>query len=115
MSDRIKLSDIGYAPTKEDLLKKVVEGPVSHCFTIEASLDEEGVAVIGYPDSEMRDLDGPMLVKVADGMTQGEFLFYWREIGEEARNNWDKFLWMSRLSTAEAFDALDGSERGDTD
>ena len=95
--DRIRLSDSGYEPTKEELLKKAAEGPVSHCFTIEASLDEEGVEVVGYPDSEMRDLDVPMLVKVCDGMSQGEFLFYWREIGEVARNNWGKLLYHLRL------------------
>ena len=96
MRDQIRLSDSGYEPTKEELLKKAAEGPVSRCFTIEASLEEEGIAVIGYPDSEMRDFDIPMLVKVPDGMSQGEFLFYWREIGQEARNNWDTFLLFSR-------------------
>jgi hypothetical protein len=96
VSDRIKLST-EHEPTKEELLRKAAEDPASRCFTIEASLDEEGVIVIGYPDFELRDLDVPMLVKVSDGMSQGEFLFYWREIGEVARNNWDKFLYYLRL------------------
>ena len=117
MSDRIWLRDSNYEPTKEELLDKAAEVPISRCFTIEASLDEEGVAVIGYPDSELGDLDVPMRIKISDGMSQGDFLFYWRKIAEEARSNWATFSYYLRLyySSDEPLDAPCGVYHGDTD
>ena len=109
MNDRIWLDRSIYEPINEQLPEQSREEMASRCLVIEVSLEEEGVNIIGYPDEESRNKAVPMLIKISDGMSQGEFLFYWRKIGEEARNNWNQFLIMSRLATAEAFDTLDGS------
>ena len=92
MSDRLWLDDNEYKPTKEELLRKANEKSVRALFTIDVELEEDGVFLNCYPDYELRNSYVPMRVQVADGMSQGEFLFYWQKIGEEAKNNWDRVL-----------------------
>jgi len=116
MADRLRLDDCKYEPTKEELLEKAAQKSVRKLFTIDVELDDDTVLIDCYPDCELRNLDAPMRVQVADGMSQGEFLFYWRKIGEEARNNWNGFLTnvlLSRLA-AERPDASAGREHGGT-
>jgi hypothetical protein len=115
--DRIQLDQTNYGPINRELPKKSLEELASRCFTIEASLEEGGVVVSGYPDSEPRNMDVPMLVKISDGMSQGEFLFYLQEIEKEARIDWDYFLRMSRgLPLVDEFsEDLFGNESGVTD
>ena len=117
MYDRIRLDPKLYEPVNEELPKKALEALANRCFTIEPSLEEEGGLVIGYPDSDPRIMDVPMLVKISDGMSQGEFLHYWRMIGEEARSNWDEFqLTIDReIQLTESLDAADRGEDKDTD
>ena len=117
MYDRIRLDPIIYEPVYERLPKQSLEEVASRCFTIEGSLEEEGVVVIGYPDSEPRIMDVPMLVKISDGMSQGEFLYYSRMIGEEARSNWEEFQLMidNYVQQIESLDAEAGGELEDTD
>ena len=57
-----------------------------------------------------------MLVKISDGISQGEFLHYWRMIGEEARSNWDEFQLMmdNYVQQLESLDAAAGGEHEDT-
>jgi hypothetical protein len=93
----IRLDQTFYWPINEELPKERLETLASRCFTIETSLQEEGVAVIGYPDSEPRIKDARMLLKICDGMSQGEFLFHLQAIGDEARSDWPSFLRMARL------------------
>lgn len=97
VSDRLWLDDSRYKPTKLELLKKAAKKPIRKLFTIDVGLEEDGVFVDCYPDAELRESDLPMRVQVADGMSQGEFLFYWRKIGEKAKNNWDSVLFMRDL------------------
>ena len=115
--DRIRLDPTIYEPIDEELPKQFLEESASRCLTIEVSLEEDGVIIICYPDLESRNIDVPMLVKISDGMSLGEFLFYWRKIGEEARDNWDEFrLAIDRhIQLMESLDAADDGEHGDTD
>jgi hypothetical protein len=115
--DRIRLDPTIYEPISEGLRKQSLEEVASRCLTIEAGLEEDGVNIIGYPDLESRNIEAPMLVKISDGMSQGEFLFYWRMIGEEARSNWDEFqLMIDRyIQQIESLDAAAGGEHEDTD
>jgi hypothetical protein len=115
--DRIRLDPTIYEPLSERLPKQSLEEVASRCLTIEASLEEDGVIIIGYPDLEWRNREVPMIVKISDGMSQGEFLYYWRMIGEEARNNWDEFhLMVDRyIQQLESLDAAAGGEHEDTD
>ena len=117
MYDRIRLDPTIYEPTNERLRKQSLEEVASRCFTIEAGLEEDGVNIIGYPDLESRNIEVPMLVKISDGISQGEFLYYWRMIGEEARSNWDEFqLTIDRqIQLTEYLDAADRGEYEDTD
>ncbi len=117
MYDRIQLDQTIYWPINEELPKKALKELASRCFTIEASLEEEGVVVIGYPDSEPRIMDAPMLLKISDGMSQGEFLFYLQEIVDEATSDWDSFLRMARMFSLEdeLSEDLHGGEHGVTD
>ena len=117
MNDRIRLDPIIYEPTNERLPKQSLEEVASWCLTIEASLEEDGVLIISYPDLESRNREVPMLVKISDGMSQGEFLHYWRIIGEEARGNWDEFhLMIDRyIQQIESLDAAAGGELEATD
>ena len=117
MYERIQLDQTFYWPISEELPKKRLEELASRCFTIETSLQEEGVEVIGYPDSEPRIMDVRMLLKICDGMSQGEFLFHLQEIEDEARNNWDYFLRMARQVSLgdELAEDLFGGEDGITD
>jgi hypothetical protein len=115
--DRIRLDPTIYEPINDRLRKQSLEEVASRCFTIEAGLEEDGVNIIGYPDLESRNREVPMIVKISDGMSQGEFLYYWRMIGEEARNNWDEFhLMIDRyIQQLESLDAAAGGEHEDTD
>ena len=113
MYDRIRLDPTIYEPINERQQKQSLEEIVSRCLTIEASLEEDGVIIIGHPDLESRNREVPMLVKISDGMSQGEFLFYLQEIEDEARNNWDFFLRMARLVSLE--DELSEDLHGDDD
>jgi hypothetical protein len=115
--DRIRLDPTIYEPVNERLPKQSLEKVASRCFTIEAGLEEDGVIIIGYPDLESRNIEVPMLVKISDGMSQGEFLHYWRIIGEEARSNWDEFqLMIDRyIQQIESLDAAAGVEHEETD
>jgi hypothetical protein len=109
--DRIRLDPTIYEPVNERLPKQFLEKVASRCVTIEAGLEEDGVNIIGYPDLESRNIEVPMLVKISDGISQGEFLFYLQEIEDEARNNWDYFLRMARLVSLE--DELSEDLHGD--
>jgi hypothetical protein len=115
--DRIRLDPTIYEPTNERLPKQSLEEIASRCLTIEASLEEDGVLIIGYPDLESRNREVPMIVKISDGMSQGEFLYYWRMIGEEARSNWDEFRLMidRHIQLIESLEAAEGGEHQDTD
>jgi hypothetical protein len=115
--DRIQLDQTFYWPISEELPKKRLEELASRCFTIETSLQEEGVAVIGYPDSEPRIMDVRMLLKICDGMSQGEFLFRLQAIEDEARSDWPSFLRMARQVSLEdeLSEDLNGGEDGITD
>ena len=117
MYDRIRLDPTIYESTNKCLPKQSLEEIASWCLTIEASLEEDGVLIIGYPALESRDREVPMIVKISDGMSQGEFLHYWRMIGEKARNNWDEFHLMidRHIQLTESLDAVDGGEHEDTD
>ena len=117
MYDRIQLDQTFYWPISEELPKKRLEELASRCFTIETSLQEEGVAVIGYPDSEPRIMDVRMLLKICDGMSQGEFLFRLQAIEDEARSDWPSFLRMARQVSLddEVSEDLFGGEDGITD
>ena len=117
MYDRIQLDPKLYELANEELPKKALEELANRCFTIEPSLEEEGGLVFGYPDSDPRIQDVRMLIKIPDGMRQGEFLYYWRMIGEEARSNWDEFqLTIERqIQLSEYLDAADSGEYKDTD
>jgi hypothetical protein len=95
--DRIRLDQTFYWPINEELPKERLEELASRCFTIETSLQEKGVEVIGYPDSEPRIMDARMLLKICDGMSQGEFFFHLQAIGDEARSDWPAFLRMARI------------------
>jgi hypothetical protein len=115
--DKIQLKSRHW-PSREDLLTKAAEGLASPCFTIEASFDEEEeVIVIGFPDSEMHDLEVPMRLQVTDGTSQEKFLYLLGEIEEEARNHWDRFLLYAGLDgrLTESSDEPGGSKRGGTD
>jgi hypothetical protein len=107
----IRLDQTFYWPINEELPKERLEKLASRCFTIETSLQEEGVAVIGYPDSEPRIKDARMLLKICDGMGLGEFLFHLQAIGDEARSDWPSFLRMARLGSLE--DELSEDLNGD--
>jgi hypothetical protein len=109
--DRIRLDPTIYEPVNERLPKQSLEKVASRCFTIEVGLEEDGVLIIGYPDLESRNIEVPMLVKISDGISQGEFLFYLQEIEDEARNNWDYFLRMARQVSLE--DELSEDLHGD--
>jgi hypothetical protein len=101
-------------PSREELLTKAAEGLISRCLTVEASFDEgEEVVVIGFPDSELRDWEVPMRLQVTDGTGQEKFLYLLREIEEEARNHWERFLLYARLDgcLTESSDEPDGNER----
>jgi hypothetical protein len=76
-----------------------------------------GIIVYGYPDYEARNKDVPMVLKISDGMSQGEFLFYLQAIGDEARSDWPSFLRMARLIPLEdeLSEDLHGGEDGITD
>jgi hypothetical protein len=115
--DRIRLDPSIYEPINERLRKQSLEEVASRCLTIEAGLEENGVNIIGYPDLESRNREVPMLLKISDGMSQGEFLYYWRMIGEEARSNWDEFQLMidNYVQQIESLDAAAGGEHKDTD
>jgi hypothetical protein len=115
--DRIRLDPTIYEPISERLRKQSLEEVASRCLTIEAGLEEDGVNIIGYPDLESRNTEVPMLVKISDGMSQGEFLYYWRMIGEEARSNWDEFQLMidDYVQQLESLEAEAGGELEDTD
>jgi hypothetical protein len=102
MADRLRLDDCKYEPTKEELLEKAAEKCGHKLFTIDVELDDDTVLVDCYPDCELRNVDAPMRVQVAYGMSQGEFLFYLRKIEEEARNNWNRFLTTVLLSNQAA-------------
>jgi hypothetical protein len=114
--DRIQLDPTIYEPIDERLQKQTLEEVASRCLTIEAGLEEDGVSIIGYPDLESRNIEVPMIVKISDGMSQGEFLYYWRMIGEEARNNWDEFQLMidNYVQQIESLEAAAGGEHEDT-
>jgi hypothetical protein len=114
--DRIRLDPTIYEPISERLRKQSLEEVASRCLTIEAGLEEDGVLIIGYPDLESRNIEVPMLVKISDGMSQGEFLYYWRMIGEEARSNWDEFQLMidDYVQQLESLDAEAGGELEET-
>lgn len=101
MYDRIRLDPTIYEPIDERQRKQSLEEIASRCLTIEAGLEEDGVNIIGYPDLESRNRVVPMLVKISDGTSQGEFLYYLQEIEDEARNNWDYFLRMARQVSLE--------------
>jgi hypothetical protein len=95
--DKIQLKS-SHWPSREELLKKAAEGLVSRCLTVEVSFDEEEeVLVIGHADSELRDSEVPMRFQVIDGTSQAKFLYMWEEVGEEARNHWERFLLYARL------------------
>jgi hypothetical protein len=115
--DRIRLDPAIYEPINERLRKQPLEEIANWCLTIEASLEEDGVLIIGYPALESHDREVPMIVKISDGMSQGEFLHYWRMIGEKARNNWDEFHLMidRHIQLTESLDAAAGVELEDTD
>ena len=117
MYERIRLDPKLYELANEELPKERLEELANRCFTIEPSLEEEGGLVFGYPDSDPRIQDVRMLVKIPDGMSQGEFLYYWRMIGEEARSNWDEFqLTIDReIQLTESLDTADRGEHEDTD
>jgi hypothetical protein len=114
--DRIRLDPIIYESINENLPKQSLEEIASRCLTIEVSLEEDGVMIIGYPALEWRNIEVPMLVNISDGISQGEFLHYWRIIGEEARSNWDEFhLMIDRyIQQIESLDAAAGGEDEDT-
>jgi hypothetical protein len=95
--DRIRLDQTRYWPVNEELSKKALEELASRCFTIEVDLEEQGSIVYGYPDYEARIEHVRMLLKICDGMSQGEFLFLWQAIGDEAKRDWPSFLRMARL------------------
>ena len=117
MYDRIRLDPAIYEPIDERQPKQSLEEIASRCLTIEAGLEEDGVNIIGYPDLESRNREVPMLIKISDGMSQGEFLYYWRMIGEEARSNWDEFQLMidNYVQQLESLEAEAGGELEDTD
>lgn len=117
MDDRIRLDQTYYWPISEELPKERLETLASRCFTIETSLQEEGVEVIGYPDTEPRIMDARMLLKICDGMSQGEFFFHLQAIEDEARSDWPAFLRMaSQVSLEDEFsEDLFGDEDGITD
>jgi hypothetical protein len=113
---RIRLDPTIYEPIDERQRKQPLEEIASRCLTIEAGLEEDGVNIIGYPDLESRNREVPMLVKISDGTSQGEFLCYWRMIGEKARSNWEEFQLMidNYVQQIESLDAAAGGEQEDT-
>ncbi len=117
MYDRIRLDPAIYEPIDERQRKQSLEEVASRCLTIEAGLEEDGVNIIGYPDLESRNIEVPMLVKISDGISQGEFLYLLQEIEDEARSNWDYFLRTARRSSLEGelSEDLCGGEHGGTD
>jgi hypothetical protein len=98
---RIRLDPTLYEPVDERRPDRSPEELAGRCVTIEADFSEEGIIVYGYPDYEARIRDVRMLLKICDGMSQGECLFYLQEIEDEARNNWDYFLRMARQVSLE--------------
>jgi hypothetical protein len=116
MYDRIRRDPTIYEPIDERQRKQPLEEIASRCLTIEAGLEEDGVNIIGYPDLESRNREVPMLLKISDGMSLGEFLFYLQEIGDEARSNWEEFqLMIDRyVQQIESLDAAAGGEQEDT-
>ena len=117
MYDRIRLDPAIYEPIDERQRKQSLEEVASRCLTIEAGLEEDGVNIIGYPDLESRNREVPMIVKISDGMSQGEFLFYWQAIGDEASSDWDAFQLMidNYVQQIESLDAAAGGEHEETD
>jgi hypothetical protein len=115
--DRIRLDPKIYESINENLPKQSLEEIASRCLTIEVSLEEDGVNIIGYPDLEWRNIEVPMLVKISDGISQGEFLYLLQEIEDEARSNWDYFLRTARRSSLEdeSSENLHGGEDGGMD
>jgi hypothetical protein len=115
--DRIRLDPTLYEPVGERRPERSPEELAGRCFTIEADLEEEGIIVYGYPDYEARNKDVPMVLKISDGMSQGEFLFYLQAIEDEARSDWDDFQLMIDRHTqlTESLDGADGGEHEDTD
>jgi hypothetical protein len=97
VNDRIKLDPTLYEQVGERRPDRSPEEFAGRCVTIEADFSEEGIIVYGYPDYEARIKDVRMLLKICDGMSQGEFLYYLQEIGDEARSDWPSFLRMARL------------------
>jgi hypothetical protein len=97
VNDRIRLDPTLYEPVDERRPDRSSEELAGRCVTIEADFTEEGIIVYGYPDYEGRIKDVRMLLKICDGMSQGEFLFYLQEIEDEARSDWPSFLRMARL------------------
>ena len=96
MNDRIKLDPTLYEQVGERRPDRSPEELAGRCVTIEADFSEEGIIVYGYPDYEARIKDVRMLLKICDGMSQGEFLFHLQAIEDEARSDWPSFLRMAR-------------------
>ena len=102
MNDKIRLGNSGHEPSNEErvqedlvkgqFLRKAAEKPIRHFYVIDVhGLFENGLVIHRYADSEPRNSDNPMRITLADGVTQGEFLYYWSEVREEATNDWDRF------------------------
>lgn len=117
MNDRIRLDPTLYEPVDERRPDRSPEELAGRCVTIETDFSEEGIIVYGYPDYEASIQDVRMLLKICDGMSQGEFLFHLQAIEDEARSDWPSFLRMARQVSLEdeLSEDLYGGEDGITD
>jgi hypothetical protein len=109
VNDRIRLDPTLYEPVDERRPDRSPEELAGRCVTIET--------VYGYPDYEARIQDVRMLLKICDGMSQGEILFHLQAIEDEARSDWPSFLRMARQVSLEdeLSEDLYGGEDGITD
>lgn len=117
MNDRIRLDPTLYEPVDERRPDRSPEELAGRCVTIETDFSEERIIVYGYPDYEARIQDVRMLLKICDGMSQGEILFHLQAIEDEARSDWPSFLRMARQVSLEdeLSEDLYGGEDGITD
>ena len=100
MNKKICLGNSGHEPSNEErvheervkewFLREAAETPMRRFYFIDVhGLSGDGLVIRGYAASEPRDSDNPMRITLADGTTQGEFLFYLSELRERAENDWD--------------------------
>ena len=78
--------------TAEELLKSYAEKPSRRFLVVDVHrLDEEGVDVECYPETELRNTDTPARIYIPEGTTKGETLFYLSRAIKVLRKEW---LWI---------------------